>query len=247
MQRQHRHADLRGGLRNPAQAVAAQPVGVGHRLHAEDRRVDGLLLGRQRGIVIELEGQAGSVHHVLRQHAVDRTVLAEGAPDRVLQALGGGAAAEADGEHRPLAAGQVLDDLAQFLALARVGDGVGGEQRRLYRRHDLRPVAHGPGRGRHVGQQLGGGLVAAEVVEQFGVAYHAAHRHRPVVRDLVVGRGDGLGFHGRRADMAAHRMADDVHARRCGQRAAVLFGDVDEGQRERVRVFHACPHVIVIR
>jgi hypothetical protein len=122
--------------------------------------------------------------------------------------------------------------------------GEGGEQGAGHLRADVGPV------GRRVlgqaGQGLGAHLHCGELVEQLGIAHHAAHRHGAVVGHLVDGGGGGLGLDGRAGDVATHRVAGDIDAGGRGQRAAGCGGDGVEVVRQLVGVFDAGAHVVVV-
>lgn len=237
VQRDHRNPELAIGLGNPAQAVGAQAVGIGRRGQLEHR---GVQRRGARHVAVDGVGEAVGVERAPVQDAVDRAIAAEHAPYRRERA----ALREAQVEHRPLAAREVLHHRAELQAGGRGRAREGGVQRARDLRPDVQPVD-----ARVLGQpcqRLRGNLRARKVVEQFGVAHHAAHRHRAVVLHLVVGGGVGLVLDGRRRDVAAHRMARDVDPRGRRELAAVGLGDGVELQGQRVGVFHARAHVVEI-
>ncbi len=240
VQRDHRNLELAVGLGNPAQPVGAQAVGIRRAGELQHRRVE---RRRARSVAGDRVGEAIGVERALVQDAVDRAVAAEHADhDRE-----GAAIQEAEIGDGPVAARQVLDDALVFEPGGCRHQRVrrkAGEQDRNHLRGDIGPVDERVLR--QVGQCLCGHLRAREVVEEFGVADHAAHRSGAVVLDLVVGGRKSLVFDGSGGNVAAHRHARDVDLAGFGQRAVVGRSDLGEVERQRVGVFDAGAHVVEV-
>ena len=243
VQRHHRHIEVGIGRWNPAQAVAPQPVGVKRRLDLENACVEGIVFGgggRARGV--DFVGQRGGVQHVQRQHAVDGAVSPQRSPDVVLVA----GVRPAFGIKRPRSAAQVHHDIFQLVALG-VGLGrVAAPQRRPDGGRQRFKIGHRKAGDRNAGQLLGNHLVARKIVEQFGVAQHATHRHGACVLDLVDGGCLRLGIDRGRRDVPAHRYAGDEYLGGRGKWAVIGRRNGRKIQGQCVGVFHPGTNVVVV-
>lgn len=211
MNRQYRHFEGAVDLRNPAQAVTPQAVGIW-------MGADFLRCCVQRGscgrIAVNCVAQSLGVQHFLGQDAIDGAVTAKAAIRKPVTAP----ISKPLDKHGALATCEVFNNRRKLRAFGRGDDGqCGGRSRRKTCKQTAADLGlhfgpFGKWLVRDIGKRLGGKLHTGKTVKQLNVCHHAAHGQGCVVTKFVDSRCQRFGLYRSCGNVPAHRDSRDVGA-----------------------------------